>query len=142
MNRIFFAALSLLSLLRPGIVQAQQLYRCGNTFSQTPCAPDAKAQSVRAGAAADKVEGLSGYDLCASVAPKAAGFPEPDTAQVQPAGDRKSEVIQYAGQPTAAFRYDLNVNAKTVYGVMSGPQAYSCWVSEDQRRVLQLKRRN
>lgn len=117
---------------------AQTMYRCGNTYSQTPCAPQAVPQRGHADAPAEKAGGAQGYDLCASRAPESVQTPEPQSARVQQVGLRKAEVIQYAGKPIAAHRYDLTVDAKTGYGVYSGPQPYSCWVSEDQRRVLQF----
>mgnify|MGYP001765465668 CR=1 FL=1 len=120
---------------------SQQLYRCGSTYSQTPCAAGAKPTRLHQGAAPDKVPGASGFELCAVAARNAAGTPEPESARVQPMGQRVAEVVQYSGQPLPAHRYDLTVDAKTQYGVFSGPVAYSCWLSEDQARVLQFGRR-
>ena len=121
--------------------QSQQLYKCGNTYSQTPCATDAKPTRLHQGAAPDKAPGASGFALCAIAAKSSVGTPEPESARVQPLGQRVSEVIQYSGQPLPAHRYDLTVDAKTQYGVFSGPVASSCWLSEDQARVLQFGRR-
>lgn len=120
---------------------AQTLYRCGNTYSQTPCAPDAVAKRTHADTPAEKGGGTQGYELCASRAPESVESPEPQSARVQQVGLRRAEVIQYAGQPIAAHRYDLTVDAKTTFGVYSGPQPYTCWVSEDQRRILQFSPR-
>lgn len=128
----------LLTAFAAGGVQAQALYRCGNTYSQVPCAPDAVPQKGRSDAPAEKSGGAQGYELCASHATTAVESPEPQSARVQQIGLRKAEVIQYADKPVAAHRYDLSVDAKTAYGVFSGPQPYSCWLSEDQRRVLQF----
>jgi hypothetical protein len=121
------------------IASAQQMYKCGNTFSQTPCAPDAVAKPVQSSAAPGAADELSGYELCAAAARKMANSPEPETARIQPIGERRSEVIQYAGKPIATHRYDLAIDAKTQYGVFSGLQPYACWLSEDQRRVLQFR---
>jgi hypothetical protein len=115
-----------------------QMYKCGSTFSQTPCAPDAVAKPAPSSAAPDAAAGLAGYELCAAAARRMANSPEPETARVQPVGERRSEVIQYAGKPIATHRYDLTIDAKTRYGVFSGPTAHACWLSEDQRRVLQF----
>ncbi|MCR5882422.1 hypothetical protein LRS03_05915 [Rhizobacter sp. J219] len=120
-----------------GLVSAQ-MYKCGNTFSQTPCAPDAVAKSTAPSAAPDAAAGVTGYELCAAAARKMVRSPEPETARIQPIGERRSEVIQYAGKPIATHRYDLAIDAKTQYGVFSGQQPYACWLSEDQRRVLQF----
>jgi hypothetical protein len=122
-----------------GLAGAQQLYKCGNTFSQTPCSPDAVAKPVQSAAVPDAPAGVTGYELCAAAARKMIPSPEPETARIQPVGERRSEVIQYAGKPIATHRYDLVVDAKTSYGVFSGLQPYACWLSEDQRRVLQFR---
>ena len=42
---------------------AQTLYRCGNTYSQTPCAPDAVAKRTHADTPAEKGGGTQGYEL-------------------------------------------------------------------------------
>jgi hypothetical protein len=139
MNRFSALLLSLCAATLP--VQAQTMYRCGNTYSQTPCSADAKAAKVSPGEAPDKAARLQGYELCAAAAPGKAATPEPESARVQPLGQRVSEVIQYAGQPLSTHRYDLTVDAKSQYGVYTGPVAYSCWVSEDQARILQFGRR-
>ncbi|HEY0817417.1 MAG TPA: hypothetical protein VGD46_01480 [Rhizobacter sp.] len=120
-----------------GLASAQ-MYKCGSTFSQTPCAPDAVARPSASPATPDGPAGLSGYELCAAAARRMANSPEPETARIQPVGERRSEVIQYAGKPIATHRYDLTIDAKTAFGVFSGPAAHACWLSEDQRRVLQF----
>lgn len=130
------------SLLVLSPLQAQQLYKCGNTYSQTPCAPDATPKrglsgGASASASSDKP---SGYALCSAQAITRIDSPEPETAQVSPVGQRKAEVIQYANQPIVAVRYDLSVRAKTQYGVYGSPVGFACWLSEDQLRVLQLKK--
>ena len=137
---IALLALTAFSGLWTTAAQAQQMYKCGSTYSQTPCAPDAQPKRVDTAAPAERVPGLSGYELCAKAAPGASGTPEPESARVQPLGERRSEVIQYAGQSIATHRYELTVDAKTQYGVFSGPQPYSCWLSEDQRRILRFSR--
>lgn len=121
-----------------GLASAQQMYKCGSTYSQTPCAPDAVAKPVQSSAAPDAPAGLTGYELCAASARRMVNSPEPESTRIQPIGARRSEVIQYAGKAIATHRYDLAVDAKTPYGVFSGLQPYACWLSEDQRRVLQF----
>lgn len=132
------AAWLLGSLTLASAAHAQQLYKCGNTYSQTPCATDAKPSKLHQGAAPEKAPGASGFELCALTAKSAVGTPEPESARVRQVQQRVSEVIQYSGQALPSHRYDLTVDARTQYGVFSGPVAYSCWLSEDQARVLQF----
>jgi hypothetical protein len=137
-----YPAIGLLALVAIApTANSQQLYKCGNTYSQTPCAADAKPRRLHQGAAPERAPGESGFELCAAAGRSAVATPEPESARGQPLGQRVSEVIQYAGQPLSAHRYDLTVDAKSQYGVFSGPVAYSCWLSEDQARVLQFVRR-
>ena len=131
--------LSIALLLPCGFAAAQQMYRCGNTFSQTPCGPDAAARTLPSASAPEGASGPSGYELCAVAARRLHGGPEPETARIERVGDRRSEVIQFSGQPLAAQRYDLSIDARTTNGVFSGPRLFGCWLSEDQRRVLQLQ---
>jgi hypothetical protein len=123
-----------------GLATAQQLYKCGNTYSQIPCAADAAPKKVFSSSAPAKAAGSTGYELCAAHAVKTVLSPEPETARTAAVGQRKAEVIQYAGQSIVSQRFDLTVDAKTQYGVYSGPIAYACWLSEDQARVLQFRR--
>lgn len=132
------AAWLLGSLTLASVAHSQQLYKCGNTYSQTPCATDAKPTRLHQGAAPEKPPGASGFELCALEAKSAVGTPEPESARVRQVQQRVSEVIQYSGQPLSSHRYDLTVDARTQHGVFSGPVAYSCWLSEDQARVLQF----
>jgi hypothetical protein len=128
--------LSLCALALPA--HAQQMYKCGNTYSQTPCSPEAKVTRLFQGDSPAKASKLQGYELCAAAAPGKTSSPEPESARVQPLGQRVSEVIQFSGQALSAHRYDLSVDSKTKFGVYSGPVAYSCWVSEDQARILRF----
>ena len=132
---------ALAMLLMAPHTAAQRMYKCGNTYSQTPCASDAKPTRLHTDAVPDKAQGATtGMALCAATAKRRVKSPEPDTMRVEPAGERVSQVIQYAGQAVAAHRYELTVDAKTSYGVFSGPVGYVCWLSEDQARVLQFER--
>lgn len=125
----------LVSLLLAGLALpsgAQTLYRCGNTYSQTPCAGEAQAVRVYAASAPKAAPGPRGVALCA------AQLPEAQAARAKPEGARRTEVITYAGQPMQARRYDLTVPAE---GTDPAPSRLSCWLSEDEARVLQLERR-
>lgn len=123
------------------LAQAQTVYRCGNTISQTPCGPDAQAQRVLGAAAApaSRPASSTGQALCVEAALQQTGTPEPASARVTQLAPRRAEVIRYANQPLTAFRFELALDVKTAHGLYSGPQRFSCWLSEDQARVLQLQ---
>ena len=111
---------------------AQTLYRCGNTYSQTPCAAEAQAVRVYAASAPKSAPGPRGFALCA------AQLPEAQAARAKPEGPRRTEVIAYAGQPMQARRFDLTVPAE---GADPATLRLICWLSEDEARVLQVERR-
>lgn len=135
----FFLVLALLGALPA--VQAQIVYRCGNTISQTPCGPDATPQRVLGAPAApaSRPAAAQGQALCAEQAIQQTATPEPASARVQLLAPRRVEVIRYADRSLAAYRYDLAVDVKTAYGLYTGAQRFSCWLSEDQARVLQFQ---
>lgn len=118
--------------------QAQQMYQCGRTYSQTPCGDDAAVKALPSSQDPEAAPKDAGFGLCSAMARKDHGGPEPESARIQQIGERKSEVIQYAGKSLVAHRFDVGVDAKTPYGVYSGVTPYACWLSEDQRRVLRF----
>lgn len=134
-----WAPLLCLTLAMP-LVQAQTVYRCGNTVSQTPCGPDAQVRQLpSAGPKASAPAALKGQALCTEFAIQHSGTPDPASARVKLLQPRRAEVIRYADQPVAAYRYDLSVDVKTAHDLYIGPQRYSCWLSEDQARLLQMR---
>jgi hypothetical protein len=126
-------------LLMATAALAQPLYRCGNTYSQTPCAPDARPARISSGAAPDQPEGLQGQELCAAEAPRLLGMPDPYSARIESLARGETEVIQYAGQPIAARKVHLTINARNSTGAYAGEQAYLCYLSEDERRILRVQ---
>lgn len=117
---------------------AQTLYRCGNTYSQTPCAADAASARMSSSAPPDAAPGAAGRELCASDGVARLGLPDPEAVRVRSVTRAGTEVIQYAGKPIAARHYVLVLNAKNAQGGYDGDRRYSCYLSEDERRVLQV----
>ena len=137
MSRLLFSVVGALVLL-PTVSSAQQLYRCGNTFSQTPCAAAASAVRISPAAAPEPPPGPRGKELCSSSAPRLLQLADPGTARVESIVKADSEVIQYAGQPIAARKYVMSINATNAYGVYMGARSYACYLSEDERRILKV----
>ena len=121
-----------------GAAGAQTLYRCGNTYSQTPCAADAASARVSANAAPDAATGSAGPELCASEGIAQLGFADPESTRVRSVTRAGTEVIQYAGKPMAARRYNLVINTRNSQGAYPGERSYPCYLSEDERRVLKV----
>ena len=133
----FLIAVTGALLLVPAQPMAQALYRCGNAYSQTPCAPDAQPAHLP-GAAPDQPAGLQGAELCAAELPRLIGMPDPTSARIESVAKGDSEVIRYAGQPIAARKYLLSINARNATGAYAGERPYLCYLSEDERRILKV----
>jgi hypothetical protein len=119
-----------LGLLGPLLVSAQTLYKCGNTYSQTPCSDTAQPVRVFTTPAPKAEPGARGFALCA------AQLPAEDAARARQQGTRRVEVIRYADQPLSAQRFDLVLPPQEA----GAPTArYACWLSEDQARLLQFE---
>lgn len=135
------AFLALIAALCSTPIQAQQLYRCGNTYSQTPCAPDAAAVRSHGDAVADSAPGARGGELCSSAVTKELQLDDGDTTvQVDTVTKAPAEVIQYADKPTATHKFIVTLKVKR-YAPYDGPRAFACNLSEDERRVLRFAAR-
>jgi hypothetical protein len=134
----FLIALTGALLLVSGHPMAQPMYRCGNAYSQTPCAPDAQPARISPGAPPDQPAGLQGAELCAAELPRLIGMTDPYTARIESVAKGDSEVIHYAGQPIAARKYLLSINARNAAGAYAGERPYLCYLSEDERRILKV----
>jgi hypothetical protein len=125
----------------PASVHAQQpkLHRCGNTFSQTPCEYGAAPITVKPSTSAPTAErSKAGLQLCSNDIATRVGATDARPAQVRAAGERKAEVITFAGTPTVAYRYDFGVSIRQPGALLEGMSSWTCWVSEDQARVLRM----
>ncbi|HET7795977.1 MAG TPA: hypothetical protein VFL64_21490 [Rhizobacter sp.] len=134
MKALLFAAL----LAAPVLASAQTLYRCGNTYSQTPCAADAAPARISAGAAPDAAPGLSGKELCLTEGLSQLGLAEQPHLRIGAVTRAGSEAIAYAGKTVAARKYHLPVNTQNAAGLYTGEQVFVCYLSEDERRVLKM----
>jgi len=117
---------------------AQQLYRCGNVYSQTPCATDATPVRARSDSIADSAPGARGADLCGATAMKEIHADAEGPVQVGSVTKAPAEVIQYADKPTATRKYIVDLNIRGAYTGYGGPMRFACHLSEDERRVLKF----
>ena len=126
-----------LALAAP-LAGAQTMYRCGNVYSQTPCASDAATVRPRANAVADTAPGPQGAELCGATAARELGLDDGAPVQIASVAKAPAEVIQYADKPTATRKYVVRLKIKSALAVYDGPRTYACHLSEDERRVLQF----
>jgi hypothetical protein len=130
-----FAALTALSSLP---ATAQTLYRCGKTFSQTPCAIDAQPLKLhRGGDTAVPAEASTGAHACADAARAQLNLPPRHTLEIERAQAGKAEAIVYADQPMVARTFTVELTQMNG-PVLVGTHTARCHLSEDGRRVLKL----
>lgn len=118
--------------------QAQQLYKCGNVYSQTPCGADAAPVRARSDTVADSAPGARGGDLCGATVMKEIHADADGPVQVGSVTKAPAEVIQYADKPTATRKYIVDLNVRGAYTGYGGPMRFACHLSEDERRVLKF----
>jgi hypothetical protein len=151
--RMFLLALALV-----GPAQAADINRCtidGRTIYQTtPCPASARAAVTGIKAAAESsgsnapwVPAPQGVDLepgkalCLRVAPSQ--FKDPDSVRILHAFSDEKQMRVFEddkGRRVRAWAYMMSINAKNSYGGYAGAKDYWCFVSEDQQRLVQLKR--
>ena len=119
---------------------AQTLYRCGNVYSQTPCAPGAAAVKARPNAVADAAPGPQGGELCSATVARELQIDDTSPVQIASVTKAPAEVIQYADKPTATRKYIVKLGVKP-YTAFDGPRSFTCHLSEDERRVLKFSAR-
>lgn len=133
MRTLFFTIL----LISSFSTQAGTLYRCGNTFSQIPCGDNAQAVQVAGNdGARNAIPPELARHVCFNDLKKWVPFPDPESLKVESISRGTPEIIEYAGAKLMARRYDLRVNARNSY---DGAQDFSCFVSEDNQRILKVK---
>lgn len=118
---------------------AQALYRCGNTYSQTPCAgAEQPPRRVYADPVAEPASGAAGSELCDAEAQRVVGASDPNGVRIRFAAASRAEVITFAGRPLAVRRHALTIEVRGADGLFTAPQPWACDLSEDRRRVLRF----
>ncbi|MEK8031340.1 hypothetical protein AACH06_10975 [Ideonella sp. DXS29W] len=124
--------------LWPMVGHSQQLYRCGNTFSQTPCGADTATVKVP-GAGVPSSGSQRPGEACAQQA-IAATTAQGGSARIVGVQTAGTEVIQYAKQPVAAHLYSVQIARVDSQGRDLGQVTVQCYTSEDDQRVLKVVR--
>lgn len=132
------AVLTALTLSMPA--SAQKLYRCGNQFSQTPCSGEAVGQALPNGAIkATLGDGMQGGGAtCGKALLKTLSLPDTHTAEIESATRGKAATIEFANQPIVARTFDVSIAMRNGLGSKVGTRSATCFVSEDEQRVLKL----
>ncbi len=114
--------------------QGQSVYKCGNTFSQTPCGADAKqigvAPEIPLSRELPPDIPPAGDRIAANMATcereTRASMKDPEAAKIKDI--KRSGVSQqyHRGKTFAGVTYTMNVNGKNSYGGYVGERLYSC----------------
>jgi hypothetical protein len=110
------------------------------SFQDTPCETTAKSSKLIdwSGAAPTPTSATPGAATC-QAALSTQGFFDPGSVQILSTTKAGMEVITYADVPTTAKKFILMVNAKNRYGGYVGAKAYTCYTSEDEKRILSFR---
>ena len=120
-----------------GAASAQHLYRCGSTFSQTPCGPDAKQVSAAVPQPSGPVDPEVRVKIEDDCRRWIVGVPQwKDRESV-----RIGTIYRGANQPRdgrVLRAYHVSVNAKNSYGGYQGERPFVCYADEASAKVLDL----
>ena len=143
------APLSAVALLFAAAVStnsmAQAVYRCGNTFSGSPCGADAKVviapptapaklqEPPAAPAPSDEV-----VQINKAVCEKRtrAMLKDPESARIKLVSRGGVALQRMDGKAFYGVSYNMNVNAKNGYGAYTGERLYNCVFALDEKTYL------
>jgi hypothetical protein len=130
-------AAALLMWLTPSTASAQKLYRCGSNFSQVPCDKTTEGTPMAAAATPVARDAKKGADVCAQAAMGQLGGDSVGTLESSKAGP--AAVIQYHNQPMVTRMQHVTLMVRSTDGVRLGQRNFTCNLSEDEQRVLQIR---
>jgi len=135
--------LGLAALVPPGALAQGKLYKCGNTYSQTPCEVGAQAVRVHRDAMVAAPAGPRSKALCQQAVQDRLDPLDPQAALrvVEVVGPPGYEVVRIGEASVAARRYEVVVNLRPPQGSAVRLQTFQCVLSEDEARLLALRGR-
>lgn len=138
MNRFF---LCLLVAGTSVTCQAQTLYRCANTFSQTPCGTEDqttfKARGSDPGAVqshADRVSSMKA--ACETWIRTVPAWKDRGSVIISEITRGESTVTKVDGVSAIVIPYYAKVNAKNSYGGYVGETVYICHANAQESRII------
>lgn len=145
-------AILLALLVLPDAASAQAVYRCGNTFSERHCGPDAKvivappAQPATAAPVEVKLEAppyappppaeqIDANRATCETKTRAA-MKDPESTRIKSVSRSGVALQRLAGRAFYGVSYHMNVNAKNSYGGYTGEKLYNCVFALDEKTYL------
>lgn len=141
MHRTLIAIL----LLVPSL-PALAVYKCGNTYSQTPCAADAKKLEIQGSVQSrppiklDPIEPAKerqNADQCEKALRTIPSWKDRDSLKVGPivrASTSMSKSI--GGVPSQVVAYITSINGKNSYGAYGGEKTAACFFDLKEEKLL------
>lgn len=128
---------------------AQKLYRCGSTFSQTPCGAD--AQEIKAAGVPQPIpQPLMGQlpperysevrAMCEQGIREQPAWKDPDSVKIRSIvrGTRIIAVTFESGRRRAVAPWYVTVNAKNGFGAYAGERLAECYFDPDEKTLLSV----
>ncbi len=123
----------------------QPMYRCGSTFSQQPCGPDATEIKGHGGPQPSMPQGPGEPEkvarmkaLCREMLIQAPSWKDRDSLKIGEIRRGKADVKTIDGAPQVVRLYLTTVNGKNSYGAYTGDKPAVCYANEHETRVLDL----
>lgn len=140
---VLASVLSFITLVAvfPAESHAGAVYRCGNTFSESPCGEDAVKHEIF-GEDSESLKGLDdkAADTCLTGIIRAGLLGNPENPRVVPTSRRKSEIVDFKGSKLMGTRIQVAIsemNPNT--GVYIAGKQYQCVLTPDLERVLKTE---
>ena len=127
---------------------AQKMYRCGNTYSQTPCG--AEAQEVKAAGVPQPIPTSTLPELspgrheevramCERGIRMRPAWKDPDSVKISAIQRAKrTEVVTLAGKRQEIAPWYAGVNAKNSYGGYTGEKIVDCYFDAKEQVLLDV----
>lgn len=120
---------------------AQGVYRCGNTFSERPCGPDAKQimappmkETLRADTPPSADVIAANLALCERVT--RAKMKDPESAKITPIGRVGPAFMYRAGKRVQGVAYHIAANGKNSYGGYTGEKLHVCGFDAAEQALI------
>ncbi len=120
---------------------AQGVYRCGNTFSEQPCGPDAKqivAPPMKEKLQADTPpsQAVIAANLATCEKATRTKMKDPDAAQIKLIGRVGPSFMYSKGKRIQGVTYHIAANGKNSYGGYTGEKLYVCGFDTTEQTLI------
>lgn len=135
------SAFTWLSWTVMGVSWSQTMYRCGNTFSQTPCGPNSSTSLIpKSGGSTTVADHKARVQemkaICAELVRGLPAWKDASSVVLDGVYRGKAEVRTIHGQPLVVIPYYAMADGKNSYGAYPGKRPYACYANESETRIV------